>query len=88
VELHGKNGWVKKHIAYETAATLVTAIGVIFLIGVYFPILNPGFYRISLHHQSLPSIGHYILGTPIGLSILAVGWYFNRKAAQLKKNQR
>jgi hypothetical protein len=79
------NGWVKTHRLYEAAAALATLTGVIVLVAVYFPILNPGFYEISLHHQSLPSTIRYFLGTPVALLILVAGWYFNRKAGQLKK---
>jgi uncharacterized membrane protein len=74
--------------AYDTVAAIVTAIGVLFLIGVYFPILNPGMYQTSFHHQKLPSIGHYTIGTPIALLILAVGWHFNRESEKLRKNGR
>jgi protein-S-isoprenylcysteine O-methyltransferase Ste14 len=77
---------VKTASVYETAAALVTAIGILFLVGVYFPILNPDMYQISFHTRSFPSIAHYIIGTPIALLILAVGWHFNRKSEKLKKN--
>ena len=63
----------------------MTAIGVLFLVGVYFPILNPDAYEISFHQRSLPSIWYYIMGTPIALLILAVGWHFKRKAEKLNK---
>jgi hypothetical protein len=72
----------------EALAIFTTAIGVVALVGVYFPILNSGFYLTSVHEKALPSIAHYVVGTPIALLILAIGWRLNRKAERLRKEER
>ena len=76
---------MKSSVLYDLAAVLVTGVGVLFLVGVYFPILNPGFYLVNFHQQALPSIIHYIIGTPFALLILAGGWRLNRKSEKLRK---
>jgi len=77
---------VKTTRTYDSAAVLLTAFGVLFLVGVYLPLLNPDTYEVSFHQQNLPSIGHYIVGTPIAMLILAIGWHFKRRSDRLKKN--
>ena len=51
------------------------------------PVLNPGLTRIETH-QELPSVGYYIVLTPIPLAVLLASWYFNRKAQQLKGEEK
>jgi len=78
---------VKKPLPYEIIATLLALFGVFLLIGVYMPVINPGLTRIETH-QELPSVGYYIVLTPIPLSVLLASWYFNRKAQQLKGDKK
>lgn len=74
---------MKKPLPYEIAATLLALFGAFLLVGLYMPVLNPGLTRIETHKE-LPSIGYYIVLTPIPLAVLLASWYFNRKAQQLK----
>jgi uncharacterized membrane protein len=78
---------VKKPLPYEIAATLLALFGVFLLVGLYMPVLNPGLTRIETH-QELPSVGYYIVLTPIPLAVLLASWYFNRKAQQLKGEEK
>jgi hypothetical protein len=88
----GRSRWglrrnkVKTSREYDTVAAFVTGIGVLFLVYIYLPIVNPGTYQVSFHHERLPSIAHYVIGTPIALLILAAGWHCNKQSEKLKKN--
>ena len=74
---------MKKSLPYEIAATLSAIFGVFLLIGVLLPIINPEQTRIESHNE-LPSIGHYIIMTPIALFVLAYSWTLNKKARAIK----
>lgn len=62
-------------------------VGSLILVAVYYPILNPIQYQID-SHDDLPSVDYYILTTPIPLAILWVSWRLNKKAQQLKKEEK
>jgi hypothetical protein len=74
---------VKKPLPYQIIATLLALFGVFLLVGIYMPVINPEQTRIETP-QELPSVGYYIVLTPIPLAILLASWYFNRKAQQLR----
>jgi uncharacterized membrane protein YidH (DUF202 family) len=75
---------MKKPLPYEIIATVLAIFGAFLLVGVYMPAINPGQTRVEMH-QELPSVGYYIVVTPIPLAVLFASWYFNRKAQQLKR---
>jgi len=78
---------VKKSLPYEIIAAVSAIVGAGILIAVYFPILNPGQYRIEAHHES-PSVAYYIIVKPFPLLILGVAWYWNRKAQRMKRDMK
>ena len=59
------------------------AIGVLALVGVYYPIINQAQFSIDFHRDTMP-LAWYVLGTPFSLLILRVAWHFNRKAERKK----
>jgi hypothetical protein len=79
--------FMKKPLPYEMLATVLAIFGALLLVGVYMPIINPGLTRVETHEE-LPSIGYYIVGTPIPLGMLLASWYFNRKAQSLKREEK
>jgi hypothetical protein len=76
---------MKKPLPYEIAAALLGIFGAFLLVAAYFPLLNPVQTRIETH-RDLPSIGYYIVVTPIPLLILVASWLFNKKARALKQD--
>lgn len=62
-------------------------LGALILVAVYYPLLNPIQYEID-SHKDLPSVGYYIIMTPISLAILWASWKLNRKAQQLKREEK
>jgi heme/copper-type cytochrome/quinol oxidase subunit 2 len=70
---------MKKSLAYEIAAAVSAIFGAFLLVGVYMPLLNPEQTRIETHRE-LPSVGYYLVVTPIPLLILVASWHFNKKA--------
>jgi uncharacterized membrane protein len=79
--------FVKKPLLHEIIAALLAIFGAFLLVGVYMPVINPGQTRIETH-QELPSVGYYIIMTPIPLAVLLASWYFNRKAQLLKRGEK
>jgi hypothetical protein len=57
------------------------------LVGVYFPVLNPGFWR-NISNQEGAPVSRYILGTLASLLIFSGAWYFNCKARTLKREEK
>lgn len=78
---------MKKTLPYEIIAVVLAILGAFLLVGVYMPVINPGLTRVETH-QELPSVGYYIVATPIPLAVLFASWYFNRKAQQLKREEK
>lgn len=74
----------KSSLPYEIAGTLLGLVGAFVLVAVYFPVLNSGQARIELHGE-LPSLGYYILMTPIPVAMLIASWFCNRTAQRLKR---
>jgi H+/Cl- antiporter ClcA len=75
---------MKRPLPYEIAAAILALFGAFVLVGVYMPVLNPGLTRITTHRE-LPSVGYYILLTPIPVSILVASWFLNRKAQAMRR---
>lgn len=50
------------------------------------PLINPE-QTILETHRDLPSIGYYVILTPIPLAILAASWFLNKEAQRLKPEQ-
>jgi hypothetical protein len=78
---------VKKPLPYEILAAVLAMFGALFLVSVYMPVINPGLTRVEMH-KDLPSVGYYIVLTPIPLTMLLASWYCNRKAQQLKQEEK
>lgn len=78
---------MKKSLPYEIAAAVMALVGAGILVAVYFPLLNPGQYKIETGHVGEP-ISHYALLTPIPVVILVVSWRLNRKSQALKQAQK
>ncbi|MDB6067987.1 MAG: hypothetical protein JWR26_4195 [Pedosphaera sp.] len=77
---------MKKSIPYEIIAAVSAMLGAVLLVFVYYPIINPIQFGID-NHQGTAPLARYILGTPVSLLILSGGWYFNRKAQKLKRDE-
>ena len=77
---------MRKSLPYEILATISAIVGAFLLIGLYMPLINPGLTKVETHRE-LPSVGYYILLTPIPLAVLSASWYFNRKAQRLKRDE-
>jgi hypothetical protein len=77
---------MRKSLPYEILAAISAIVGAGLLVAIYFPILNPGQYRIEAHHE-VPSVGYYIIATPFPLLILGAAWYWNRKAQRMKRDE-
>jgi H+/Cl- antiporter ClcA len=75
---------MKKPLPYEIAAAVLAIFGAFLLVGAYMPLLNPEQTRIETHRE-LPSVGYYIVVTPIPLLILVASWLFNKKARGLRQ---
>ena len=75
---------MKKSLPYEVAAVVSALLGAFLLVGVYMPLLNPGLIKIETHNE-LPSLGFYIVTTPIPLFFLLASWHFNKKARTIKQ---
>jgi len=75
---------MKKPLLYEIAAAMLAIFGAFLLVGAYMPLLNPAQTRIETHRE-LPSVGYYIVVTPIPLLILIASWHFNKKARVLRQ---
>ncbi len=75
---------MKRPLPYEVAAAILALFGAFVMVGVYMPVLNPGMTRITTHHK-LPSVGYYIIMTPIPASILVASWFLNRKARAIRR---
>lgn len=78
---------MRKSLPNEIIAAVSALLGALILVAVYYPILNPIQYEID-SKQDLPSAGHYLIVTPIPLAILWASWRFNRKAQQLKREEK
>jgi hypothetical protein len=78
---------MRKSLPYEIFAAASAMMGSLILVAVYYPILNPIQYQID-SHDNLPSVGYYLIMTPIPLAILWVSWRFNKKAQQLKREEK
>jgi hypothetical protein len=78
---------MKKSVPFEVLAATLMMVGVLLLIVVYYPSINPTQYKIDNHQEAAP-MSRYIFGTPISFLILAGAWYFNRKAQKLKKDEK
>jgi hypothetical protein len=78
---------MRKSLPYEIIAAVSAIVGAGILVAVYFPLLNPGQYRIETH-QEMPSVVYYIVATPIPLLILGAAWYCNRKAQRMKRDEK
>jgi glycerol uptake facilitator-like aquaporin len=78
---------MRKSLPYEIIAAASAMLGALILVWVYYPILNPIQYSID-SHQDLPSISYYIVMTPIPLAILWASSHFNKKAQQLKQDEK
>jgi hypothetical protein len=79
--------FMRKSLPYEIIAAVSAMLGALILVSVYYPVLNPIQYEID-SHEDLPSVGYYIIMTPIPLAILWVSWKLNRKAQQLKREEK
>lgn len=77
-------GWPVKKSSYETVAATLALVGAFVLVGVYVPILNPGLTKLALRME-LPSLGYYIVATPIPVFLLLAAWHFNKKARAIKE---
>jgi hypothetical protein len=77
---------MRKSLPYEILAAISAIVGAGLLVAIYFPILNPGQYRIEAHRE-LPSVGYYIFATPFPLVILGAAWYWNRKAQRMRRDE-
>jgi hypothetical protein len=78
--------FMRKSLPYEIIAAVSAMLGALILVSVYYPVLNPIQYEID-SHKDLPSVGYYIIMTPIPLAILWVSWKLNRKAQQLSERR-
>jgi hypothetical protein len=79
--------FMRKSLSYEIIAAVSAMLGVLILVAVYYPLLNPIQYRID-SHEDPPSVGYYMVMTPIPLAVLWASWKFNRKAQQLKREEK
>jgi hypothetical protein len=68
---------VKASSTYESIASVLALVGVVVLVGAFYPMVNPEDYR----REGVPLI-RYILGALVSLFILATAWHFNCKATQ------
>lgn len=75
---------MKKSLPYEIAAAVSALFGAFLLVGVYLPLLNPGLTRVETHRE-LPSLGYYIVATPIPALLLIASWHFNKKARSIRQ---
>ncbi|MDB6058966.1 MAG: hypothetical protein JWO95_2810 [Verrucomicrobiales bacterium] len=75
---------MKKSLPYEVAATLLALFGAFLLVGALMPLINPGQTKGETHAE-LPSLGYYIVATPIPLLVLIASWYCNKKARTIKQ---
>ena len=78
---------MKRPLPCESAAAALALCGAFLLVAVYIPILNPGLLGMPAR-QALPSIGYYIVATPIPLAILVASWFLNQKARAIKRANR
>jgi uncharacterized membrane protein YidH (DUF202 family) len=78
---------MKKTVPYEAIAAIMMIFGAFLLVAVYFPVINPGQYRLESHQEAVP-LSRYIIGTPISLLILGGAWHFNRKAQRMKRDEK
>jgi hypothetical protein len=77
---------MKKNVPYEAIAAIMMIFGAFLIVAVYFPVINPGQYRLESHQETAP-LSRYIIGTPISLLILGGAWHFNRKARRMKQDE-
>ena len=77
---------MRKSLPYEILAAISAIVGAVVLVVIYFPILNPGQYRIETLHE-VPSVAYYIIATPFPLLILGAAWYWNRKAQRMRRDK-
>lgn len=75
---------MKKSLPYEIIAVLLAIFGVLLLVSVYMPLINPVQTKLDTH-KDLPPLSYYFIFTPIPLAVLLASWYFNQKARRLKK---
>jgi len=78
---------MQKSFPYEIVAVVLALLGAFLLVAVYYPVINPGQFKLDSHQEDAP-LSRYILGTPISLLILSASWYFNRKAQRLKRESK
>jgi hypothetical protein len=78
---------MKKSISYEIVAAVSAMLGAVLLVFTYYPVINPIQYEIDSHRETAPW-SRYILGTPVSILILLGTWHCNRKAQQLKRDER
>ena len=78
---------MRRSIAYELAAATIMMFGVVLLVAVYFPVINPQQYNLDSGGAGAPMI-RYVLGTPIALFILWVAWRVNRRAQMLNRTEK
>jgi hypothetical protein len=75
---------MKKALPYEIAAAILALLGAGILVGVYFPLLNPGMHKVETGRAGEP-LSYYLALTPIPLLILIASWRFNKKARAIKQ---
>ncbi len=78
---------MRRSLPYEILATLGALVGAFVLVCIYFPLLNPGAYKIQSGQTGEP-LSYYLIATPFPLLILAASWYLNRKAQRLKREEK
>lgn len=74
---------MKKSLPYELAAVFFGLLGAVLLVAVYLPIINPPIYQ-SWTGVAQEPVSFYVTWTPVPLAVIAISWFFNRKARSLK----
>jgi ABC-type nickel/cobalt efflux system permease component RcnA len=77
---------MKKSGPYEFVAAVLAVLGALLLVAVYFPVLNPAQWSIDSQQEGAP-LSRYLLGTTASMLVLSGAWYFNRKAAKLRREE-
>lgn len=75
---------MKASSKYESIAAILALIGAVALVGVYYPVINPGQFSLDSGRDDMP-LGWYIIGTPVAVFILVIAWRLNCRARHLKQ---
>jgi len=63
---------------------MLASLGAILLVGVYLPVLNPWLMGMGKYRE-MPSVGYYIVATPIPVLILVASWRLNKEAQAIRR---